>query len=71
MLKQEFMEDVIAEVAGKNLSDTDLRVTFCDCLEFSNRSCELTDKQRDSWYMTEREFKKLRKATRCSNSTRA
>lgn len=64
--KAKFIEKVLDEVKGKSLSDTDIRVTFCDMIDNAYRSEQITGRQALNWYLTEREQNKLRKATRCS-----
>ena len=67
MYKEELFNRVSELVRGKDLSDTDLRLTYNDEIESASRNGDITKSQRDRWYPTERELSKLKKITkRCS-----
>jgi len=64
MKKAEMFQRVAEQVSGKNLSKDDVRMTYNDEIEHASRNNEISPAQRQNWYPTETELKKLVKLTK-------
>ena len=64
MKKAEMFHRVAEQVKGKGLSKDDVRFTYNDEIESASRSNEISPAQRQNWYPTETELKKLVKLTK-------
>lgn len=67
MRKHELIAMVMEDIVGKDLSDTDIRVTFVEMLDRYRREDEVTESQAKNWTISKAEWPKLRRATKeCS-----
>jgi len=63
MKKAEMLQRVLDLVIGKKLTPTDVRLAYVDEIESASRNGEITAAQRQNWYPTQTELKKLSRAT--------
>ena len=66
MKKFELIELVKEAVKGKNYSDTDIGVMFCDTVDSEFMKDNITIAQRQNWILAKTELSKLRKITKCN-----
>jgi len=66
MKKLEFIDQfVVPLIRGRNLSKTDINLTFCDMIESCRANRIITDKQSNDWWLSDTSVKKLKKITKC------
>ena len=64
MLKIELYNRVAEHVVGRNLSPTDVRLTYNQYIEDAGRDGEISEYQRLTWVPTKKELKRLEKITK-------